>query len=46
MDVSVNPLTGGLNFIDLSQTLKDKAKKAAEDVNAHFNPKPSKYFDR
>mmetsp|Transcript_51485 Transcript_51485/g.59121 ORF Transcript_51485/g.59121 Transcript_51485/m.59121 type:complete len:398 (-) Transcript_51485:162-1355(-) len=42
MNVSTNPLTGGLSFTDLSQNLKDKSKKAAEDVNAHFNPKHSK----
>ena len=43
MNVSVNPLTGGLNFVDLSDSLTGGKDATTKDINEHFNPKPSKY---
>jgi len=43
MESFVDPITGGLKFVEKTNTTEEDAKKNA-DINAQFQPKPSKYI--
>jgi len=43
MESFVDPITGGLKFVEKTNTTEEDAKKNA-DINQQFQPKPSKYF--
>jgi len=43
MESSIDPITGGLKFIEKTNISEEEAKKNA-DINQQFQPKPSKYI--
>ncbi len=43
MESFVDPITGGLKFVEKTNTTEEDAKRNA-DINQQFQPKPSKYI--
>lgn len=42
MEPFIDPATGGLSFVEVTNAAEKQAKKIA-DINDQFNPKPSKF---
>jgi len=42
MESLIDPITGGLKFVEKTNVSQDNAEKNA-NINAHFQPKTSKY---